>query len=62
MLSKTEAEENWWEYHECMINTLIYGALSLEAYINYYAKRYEIPFSNDLEQKLSTYNKWKMYP
>lgn len=61
-LPPVQAENAWWEYHESMINVLVYGALSLEAYINYYAKRYDIPFNTEFEKKLSTLNKWKMYP
>ena len=38
------------------------GAFSLEAYINYYAAHYDIPFHNDYEKSLSTVNKWKIYP
>lgn len=45
-----------------MNDVLIYSALSLEAYINYYAMRYDIPFHKDFERNLSTINKWKVYP
>jgi hypothetical protein len=45
-----------------MNDILIYSALSLEAYINYYAMRYDIPFHKDFEKSLSTVNKWKVYP
>lgn len=45
-----------------MNNLVVYGALSLEAYINFYAIRYNIPFHNDFEKNLSTLNKWKIYP
>ncbi|KOO01792.1 hypothetical protein [Vibrio nereis] len=45
-----------------MNNLVVYGALSLEAYINFYAIRYDIPFHNDFEKNLSTLNKWKIYP
>ena len=45
-----------------MNNLVVYGALSLEAYINFYAIRHNIPFHNDFEKNLSTVNKWKIYP
>jgi hypothetical protein len=45
-----------------MNDVLVYSALSLEAYINYYAMRYDISFHNDFERSLSTINKWKVYP
>lgn len=45
-----------------MNDVLVYSALSLEAYINYYAMRYDIPFHKDFERNLSTINKWKVYP
>jgi hypothetical protein len=61
-LPKQEADNAWFEFHETMINVLLYGALSLEAYMNYYAKMYDIPFNNDFESNLSTLNKWKIYP
>jgi len=51
-----------YENRSNMNNLVVYGALSLEAYINFYATRYNIPFHNDLEQKFSTVNKWKIYP
>ena len=50
-----------YENRMAMNDVLVYGALSLEAYINYYAMKYDIPFHRDLERSLSTVNKWKMY-
>lgn len=50
-----------YENRLAMNDVLIYAALSLEAYINYYAMRYDVPFHRDLEKSLSTINKWKMY-
>lgn len=61
-LPKAESDTAWFEFHETRINVLLYGALSLEAYINYYAKRYDLPFNDDFESRLSTLNKWKIYP
>jgi len=52
----------WFQHHETMINTLLYSALSLEAFINYYAIRYEIENTKDYERSLSTTTKWKLYP
>lgn len=50
-----------YENRLAMNDVLVYGALSLEAYINYYAMRYDLPFHRDLERSLSTINKWKIY-
>jgi len=61
VMPKEDDKAAWYEYHNSMINVLLYSALSLEAYINYYGTRYDIPFNNDLE-RLSTLNKFKMYP
>lgn len=54
--------DTWFEHHETMINVLLYGALSLEAFINYYAVRYEITNVKDYERNLTTSSKWKLYP
>ena len=62
LLPQKESDDAWFEYHETMVNVLLYGALSLEAYINFYAKMYDIPFNNDFESNLSTLNKFKIYP
>ncbi|WP_444924524.1 hypothetical protein ACJJH9_05115 [Microbulbifer sp. DLAB2-AF] len=43
-----------------MNSVAIFAALSLEAYINYYAVRYEIPFHKDTD-RLSTSQKWNIY-
>jgi len=51
-----------YEHRLAMNDILIYSALTLEAYINFYATRYSIPFYNDFERSLSTINKWKIYP
>lgn len=48
-----------YEQRQAMNNIPIYAALSLEAYINYYAARYEIPFQKDID-RLSTAKKWNI--
>lgn len=58
---KAEQKHLLYENRLAMNDVLVYGALSLEAYINYYAMRYDIPFHRDLERSLSTINKWKIY-
>ena len=60
-MTKVDEDSAWYDYHNSMINILIYGALSLEAYMNFYAKKYEIPFNNETE-RLPTLHKWRMYP
>ncbi len=49
-----------YERRQAMNNVPIYSALSLEAFINYYAIRYEIPFHKDTD-RLSTVKKWNIY-
>lgn len=58
----TNQDENiLYERRLAMNDVLVYSALSLEAYINYYAMKYVIPYHNDLERSLSTINKFKIY-
>jgi len=58
---KKKLEHILYENRLAMNDVLVYGGLSLEAYINYYAMRYDLPFHRDLERSLSTLNKWKIY-
>ncbi len=51
-----------YENQMAMNGVVVYSALALEAYINYYATRYAIAFHKDYEKSLSTLNKWKIYP
>jgi hypothetical protein len=55
-----EDESVLYDRRLAMNDVLIYAALSLEAYINYYSKKYEIPFHKDLE-KTSSINKYKIF-
>lgn len=55
-----ELEALLYEQRLSMINVPIYAALSLEAYINYYASRYGMPFQKDID-RLSTVKKWNIY-
>lgn len=55
-------EDNLYEDRLAMNDILIYSSLSLEAYINYYAERYNIRIRKNPKRELSTVEKWKLYP
>jgi len=57
----TEQEESTlYDRRQAMNSVILYSALSLEGFINYYAVRYEIPFHKDTD-RLSTSKKWNIY-
>lgn len=41
---------------------IIYGALTLEGFINFYGEFHDIKGIRDFESSLSTINKWRIYP
>jgi len=63
------AKKDWGKFHEllrmqAMASTsyVIYCALYLEAYINFYGVSNNIPNIRDYESSLSIKNKWRIYP
>ncbi|TWT72099.1 hypothetical protein [Crateriforma conspicua] len=61
----SDSKENAVASHQAQsfrLGAIVFAATSLEAAINYYAKKHTIRFSRDYEKTMSTLAKWQIYP